>query len=311
MAIGAVLGGVGALMNIITPLLTQGEQPGQINPETEQRLQQLQEMLGQLQPQVNALGGQAQSLRSQQTDAANKGQRYADDSADVQGPGENDWFSQFLGNIPEYTAVAKEVSAISQQTLGRDITAQSQRDLEGAMRAAGDATAGQGFSGAASAAAGQAAGQVLGQAGLERQKLASDTFNNTFQNFAGQGQQLAFQDQQMQFQNALQALGQAMGGQFGASNAFGGAANNALSEQSNLVNLINGIQGNIQDITQPVYSSPSYTNKFSGVGNNIAALGQSFEAGQAGKDIGKGSNPGLTNAEAKQQNWGYSLSRGY
>lgn len=283
MSVAAVLGIVGALSNIISSATTKGQQPDQINPLTDQRLLDLQGMLAQYQPQVNALGGQAQGLRSQQTGAAAQGQRLASETEGLRQASPNEWFDQFLENTEEYKAVSQEVSALSQEVLGRDIRQQAERDMEQAMRVAGDATAGQGFSGAAAGAAGQAAGQVLGQAGLARQQLASDTFNQTFNNLAGQGQQLAFQDQQMQFQNALSQLGQAMQGQFGASDAFGGAANNALNQQGNLISMLNQIQSGIQDITQPVYSAPTYTNKFAGVGNNIAAIGQSIDAFNAGK----------------------------
>lgn len=287
MSFGAVMGGVGGLMNIFSSLFSKEQQPEQINPLTDQRLLDLQSLLAQYQPQVNTLGGEAQGLRNQQAGAASEGQKLADQSADVRGPSANAWFEQFMDNTDEYKAVAAEVSAMSQEVLGRDITRQAKIDLEQATRAAGDATAGQGFSGAAAGAAGQAAGQVLGQAGLARQQLASDSFNNTFNNLAGQGQGLAFQDQQMQFNNTLQALGQAMQGQFGASNAFGGAAGNALSQQGNLIQMLQSIQGNIQDITQPVYSSPTYTNKLAGVGNNLAAIGQSVDAFNAGRDLGQ------------------------
>ena len=288
MSFGAVMGGIGGLVNLLSPLFTSGQQPDQINPLTDQRLADLQAMLGQYQPQFNNLGGQAQSLRGRQAGAAQEGQRLAEQSANVKGPSANAWFDQFLENIPEYQAISADVSRISQEVLGRDIREQANRDMEQAVRAAGDATAGQGFSGAAAAATGQAAGNVMGQAGLARQQLASDTFNNTFGSLAGQGQNIAFQDQQMQFNNALQSLGQAMQGQFGASNAFGGAASNAVGAQANLGSLINMLQGNIQDITQPVYSSPTYTNRFAGAGNSIAAIGEAYDAFSADKDLGKG-----------------------
>jgi hypothetical protein len=98
---------------------------------------------------------------------------------------------------------------------------------------------------------------------------------------AGQGQGIAFQDQQMQFNNALQALGQAMNGQFGASQAYGNAGNGAVAQQTNLINLLNGIQGNIQDITQPVYSRPNINNPYGGIGSSLASLGQYIDGGLA------------------------------
>lgn len=277
MAAGAALI-IGALASLASQAMADTSQPDQINPLTDQRYQDLQNMMSQYQPQFNALSGEAQQSRQAQQGTARKSEQLGSQAETLRQASPNAWFGQYMENIEEYKNVAEEVSRLSTEQLGRDISTQQAIDMEQALRAAGDATAGQGFSGAAQAAAGQSAGQVIGQAGLARQQAATDVFNQTFQNMAGQGQQLAFQDQQMQFNNALQQLGVALQGQGQAGSLFGQAGQQAIGQQSNIANLINAIQGNIQDISQPVYSRPEVNNKYSGVGANIAAIGQGIDS---------------------------------
>ncbi len=279
MPIGAVLGGLGGLMNLLSPLFGKNQQPTNINPLTEQRLADLMQALGIRKEEFNQLGGEAASARNSQRGTASKAGNIAGKMENLQGPSPNAWFEQFLGNIPEYQAVASEVSRMSTEKFGRDIGEQTNLQMEQAMRAAGDATAGQGFSGAAASAAGQAAGSVLGESGLRQQEIAANSFNSTFNNLAGAGQGMAYQDQQAQFGNALQALSEALRGQQVSGSLFGQAGSQALQGQANVGGVMNTLQSGIQDITQPVYSSPTRVNPMAGAGNAIAGIGQFIEGG--------------------------------
>lgn len=280
MSLAAILGAVGAGVNLLSPLFAREQQPEQINPQTEQRLSDLMAMVSQYEPQINALSGQAEAIRAQQAGVGQKAGDIAQQAEDLRPPSPNAWFDQYLANVPEYLNVAQEVSRRATETLGREIGEQMERDMGIAIRRAGDATAGQGFSGAAAAAAGGAAGQVLGQANLAREQAAADIFNQTTQNQLGQGQQLAYQDQQMQFQNALSQLQAALGGVGVQGQALGQQAAGVGQQQANLSSLLGAAQSGIQDITQPVYSSPSYVNPMGGAGNAIAAIGQFLGAAQ-------------------------------
>lgn len=280
MPIGAILGAVGAGVNLLSGFLGKKEQPEQINPLTDQRLKDLLAQLGQAQGQYNTLGAEAGGIRNQQQTVAGNAGRVASKAENLTQASPNAWFEQYLGNVPEYQAIAKEVSEMSMSQYGRDIAEQTNIRMEQAMKAAGDATAGQGFSGAAAASAGQAAAGVVGQAGLQQGQMAADIFNQTFNQQAGAGQNLAFQDQQMQHQNALNQLGTALQGYQAQGGILGSAGNNAVQSQGNLGAIINALQGNVQDITQPVYSSPTITNQFAGAGDAIGAMGQFIEGGQ-------------------------------
>lgn len=280
MPIGAIMGAAGGLMNLLSPLFNRSQLPQQINPLTDQRLQDLLAQLGQAQGQYNTLGGEATTSRDSQNRVASTIGKTSNDVRNLTQPSPNAWFEQYLGNVPEYQQVAKQVSEMSMSQYGRDLAEQTNRQMEQALRAAGDATAGQGFSGAAAQAAGQAAGNVLGQAGLQRSQMAADIFNKTFNNQAGQGQQLAFNDQQMQFQNALEKLTTALQGYTRQGSLLGQAGGQALGQQSNLGAIINALQGNVQDITQPVYATPQTSNAFSGAGDALASMGQYIEGGR-------------------------------
>lgn len=280
MPIGAILGAVGAGVNLLSGFLGKKEQPEQINPLTDQRLKDLIAQLGQAQGQYNTLGAEAGGIRNQQQTVAGNAGRVANKAENLTQASPNAWFEQYLGNIPEYQDIAKEVSEMSMSQYGRDIAEQTNIQMEQALKAAGDATAGQGFSGAAAASAGQAAAGVVGQAGLQQSQMAADIFNQTFNQQAGAGQNLAFQDQQMQHQNALNQLSTALGGYQAQGSILGSAGNNAVQSQGNLGAIINALQGNVQDITQPMYSTPTITNPLAGAGNAIGAMGQFIEGGQ-------------------------------
>jgi len=285
MAISAVLGALGAGMNLLSPLFSKRQHSEQINPLTDQRLQELMAAMSQYEPQFNRLGGEAESARGAQRTAAGKVSNLADKAEQTRGPSANAWFDQFLENVPEYQAVAEEVSRQATSRLGRDITERGRILQEQSIRAAQEATAGQGFSGAAAQAVGQAASAPIADASIQADQMAADIYNQTFQNLGGQGQNIAYQDQQMQFQNALTALAQAMQGQQIGANIQGNVGQQALGQQQNVGSYMSQLQSNIQDITQPVYSQGQTVNPLGDVGNSLGALG-----GFLGAMQGYGSN---------------------
>jgi len=280
MPIGAIMGAAGGLMNLLGPLFNKKSTPDQINPLTDQRLQDLMAQLTQAQGQFNTLGGEAQASRTAQTRVAGRAGQAAQDAQNMARSSPNAWFEQYLGNVPEYQQVAKQVSEMSMEQYGRDLGEQTNLRMQEAMQAAGDAMAGQGFSGAAASAAGQAAGSVQAEAGLKQSEMAANVFSQTFNQQSQQGQQLAFQDQQMQFSNALDQLRTALGGYQAQGGMLAQSGAQAIGQQGNVGAQLGDINRNIQDITQPVYATPSTTNPLSGAGDALASIGQFAEGGQ-------------------------------
>lgn len=263
MALPALLAGLGGgaqllggLYGALNPPETQ-----QINPYFDQQMAELQNTFAQAMTQYQNQLNQAQQAQGQ-VQAAERGiGGIGAEIGALDQPGANDWYDQFLGNIPGYQQIASQLAESSTELLGRSLEEQRQLQTQQAVTQAQDQFAGS-RGGAAQAALGQAIAQPLaqGQTQLAGQKAGIES--GTFNQLAGQGQQLAASGQQNEFQNALQALMQQLQGLSQQGGLAQGRAGQALQGAGIASQQAGGAQAQRSGLADPIFQQSPQANPF-------------------------------------------------
>lgn len=270
----AALGQGGAAL--LSPLFQQEVQPANVNPLTAPFLQDLQNQMQQLQAQINQQQQSLEQTGTQQARSAQAAGQIAEQAQEVQAPGPNEWFKVFLGNVPEYQAIAQQTADQATQIAGRSGEEQAQRLSQQAARTTAEqfAGSGAGFSGAAQQAVGEAAINPLAQFQSNLAQSQANVFSSGLNQLLGQGQGLAQASQQQAFNNQLQALSQALQGQQVAGGLYGQQAQTQLGQQNILSQLLGQNQAQQAQIAAPVFSTPDYYNPLDRISGAFGLTGQ-------------------------------------
>jgi hypothetical protein len=252
--IAAILGGASLasqLMSMFNPVNSTSEQ---VNPYTDQFMQQMQEAYAQNAANVNRYSGEADAARRSLNATGSRMRETERDMGDVQAPGQNDWFVQMLKNMPEYEAIAANTAERFSQNLGRTGAEQARLASAQAVNDTASAFAGNNpYSGAAAGAVSNAALQPQLQAQMANDQMRASMANNTFNNLGGAGQQLSYQANQDQFTNALQQLQQILGAQGSQANLQSNQMQGATSMAQLMAQLQGQAQNGMAQIADPVY----------------------------------------------------------
>jgi hypothetical protein len=277
--------------SLIGSLFGQQQQPEQINPYTADFMTQLQSLMSQYQGGADKAQVGVDQAQSQQQRIASQMGGVTQDIGGLKGPAPNAFMDQFISNIPGYREIAQKTAEDAMRIGGRSI--QEQGDLasqRGAQNAARATPAGAGFSGAQAQAVGQGAGNPLADALNQIAQMSAGSYNNTFNQLAGQGQGLAFQGQQAGFQNALgtlQAQLQGLGMEGSLQSQLAGQGINQVGQQ------LQGFQGALGQYGQnagPVYSTPSTYNPMAPLSQALGTAGQMFSGMAAQKQNNQQTN---------------------
>lgn len=261
MAIGAVIAGASALMQLLGPLLGSQEQGvSNVNPYSQDLMNQIQAMMGRVEGEQGRLQQRAETSQAQATAALRGAQQTTGRMRDVSQPGISDWWGTWEQNIPEYQQIALQMSEAATEDLGVSLQDQAAIQSAEAMRQVAGQFGGASFSGAAAKAAGQGAAAPIAQAQAQLMQTKSQLASNTFNQLAGQGMGITSQASQNQFTNAMSSLSQQLQGQLGTAGGFaqqGATFQGAASQQGNI---LASLMGQKASFGGPQFQTPSYTD---------------------------------------------------
>ena len=255
-----ILGGGTAIANLLGGLFGANEEDlTNVNPFTQQIMQQLQDAIstGNIdQSQLQALANQSQGRAS---DAARNAQSTGNEIKNLSQPGANDWWEQWEQNVPEYQQIALNFADEATTDLGASLQDQARLQTSEALSAVANQFGGSSFSGAASKAAGKGAALPIAGAQAQLQGARSQLAGNTFNNLAGAGQQISAQSVQNQFENALSALSTSMQGDLGAADIFTTQGSSFQGGANSQGNQITSLLASLGAMGTPQIQAPTYT----------------------------------------------------
>jgi hypothetical protein len=269
--------------------------PQQINPLTDQYYQDVLQELSRWNQQQGMYQQQADQARQRLGAQGNIAEDIRDRQGNVNVPGANDWFYDFMDEqVPGYREEAQQVAEMATRGGSAGQAARAQVLSEQAARNAANQMAAQGgtYSGAgAKAVAEGAAGPLAAYQDALGQQY-QNAFMGAYTPLASQGQSLAYQGQQDNFQNTMNQLGQMLSSTQLAGNMYGNAMNGAQNSANLAGQRAQGAEQWRNDVAQPFYATPSYKpNPMATFGNglmNLGLLGSSFNSNPAGAKDGTG-----------------------
>ena len=238
----------------IAPMLSQQENVN-LNPYTDDQLAALKKQIAEAMSQYQSGQNQAQQIQGQVQGTEAQMNQVADEAKNLEGPGANEWFTQWLKDVPGYQQVAEQVAQQSTENLNRSIEEQTRLETQKAMSEAMNQFAGNGYSGAAQAALGQAAALPMAQAMAQMNQTKAGIQSNTFNQLAGQGQNLSFQGKQNEFSNAMESLMQALQGYGQVNNSQLGRLSGTYQNLGNISNRMNNLNANLTQISDPQFQT--------------------------------------------------------
>jgi len=243
-----------------------------INPYTEQIMQDFYRQLAEAKSQYEAQIAQGNRATQEMSGTANQMGNIANEAKNLEGPGANEWYDQWLQNVPGYQEIAKNLAESSTQNLGRSVDEQVALDTQRAMTEAMNQFAGQNaYSGAAQAALGQAVAQPMANARVQMNANKAGIESNAFNQMAGQGQGLSFQGKQNEFTNALQTLMSALEGYGQKAGVQAQQAGNYLQGAGIAGNMVSGLNSSLGQMGTPLMqtqdTNPFMANLMTGANN--------------------------------------------
>ena len=270
MAIGAILAGLSGLAQLGGGIYGALNQPTMenINPYTDQQMQGLQtayeQAMAQYQSQLNQANSANNDVRSAERGAGGVNAQIGA----LDQPGANDWYDQFLGNIPGYQEIASNLADSATENLGRSIQEQTQFNTQEATRQVQDQFAGS-RGGAGQAALGAAVGGQMANAQTQLSGQRANIESGTFNQLAGQGQGLAAQGQQNEFNNALQALMSQLQGFSTQGGLASGRAGQATQAAGQSANIASSAQGQRSQMADPIFFQDPGQNPFAPLASGL------------------------------------------
>ena len=277
MPLPAILAGLGGGAQLLGGLFGAFNQPEttQINPYFETQMAELQNAYANAMGQYQAQLGQAQRAQGAVRGAERETGRITGEVGALQQPGENDWYDQFLGNIPGYQEIAGSLAESATEQLGRSLEEQTQLATQQAVTQAQDAFAGA-RGGAAQAAMGQAIAQPMAQAQTQLAGQKAGIESGIFGQLAGAGQQLGAQAQQADFANALQTLMAQLQGVGQVGGMAQGRAGQAMQGAGIAGQMATSAQGQRTQLADPIFQQDQRVNPFAAIGTGLQGAADVF-----------------------------------
>lgn len=273
--LAALIQGGGGLLSGLSGLFSQQTQPENINAAQTQAFTQLLEGLMQTnQASLDQSLLDASRTTSQISNVAAQQGQITQDIANVQVPGADDWFTEFTSKyVPAYQQIAQQTAEAASQL--PNAQERADRASSQGVTAALDQFAGGGaYSGAAARSAAEAAVNPQLDYLNQVDQAFGQAYGSTFQNLANQGQQLSFQGQQNEFLNNIQQLQAQLGGLGQQGQTLGTSLQGSLGQAGQYNQMQSSVLGQLGQLSQPVYSTPSYTESpFNQLGGAISGLG--------------------------------------
>lgn len=273
MPLPQLIGGASALAQLIAGIMGMKPQVDQINPYTGDQMsalsQQYQDAMSKMAAQMAQSQAAQQQVRGTERDISGLER----DVSRLDQPDANEWYDNFLQQVPGYQELAANLAESATEQLGRSLEDQTALLTQQAVTQAQNQFAGS-RGGAAQAALGQAVAQPLAQAQTQLAGQKANIESGAFGQLAGQGQQLTAQSTQNEFANALQTLMS----QLGAFNQLGqlqtGRAGQALQGANIFGNLAQSAQQQRTQMADPIFQERA--NPFAPLALGIGAASDIF-----------------------------------